>query len=528
MEVSETDDFELIEDDASVIGTVVAGRYRVERLIGEGGFASVYLASHTEVASLKVAVKILHNSYQADEKMVERFRHEAQLLAMLRNRHTVRLLDFGFTEKGRAYLAMDFVEGQSLDIISHRQGPMAVADVVRVGVGVLKSLVEAHALGVIHRDLKPANILLVREPAEKHASPRVLDFGIAKFVEEKEGPAFPIQLKQNQTNAGLVYCTPMYASPELLRGRPDFRSDIYALGLVLAEILEGVPPYGTKAVTVRSSPHLTRTPIPFGPRCVQSPLAPILERACAKDLRDRFRSAEEMLVEMETLLDFVTESGDSVPLELPLPIFEPPEEIRAKHTSHVLTIRDSQFVLAVLHPQTDLRPDTDPQDENWEILTEDQLFEMQGISLPNATARAVWGSSTRAPKRAVKVRHENIAASDSGGSGALRPVRRQPLDSAAPAAAAARSGTPVGSVRSSGPLMTPESGLITVPELAPVTGNLRAAAQSVLRRPVPVTPVGAAIVVLAVLIPMIISVWAVLKFTDHNHGAPPVIRLEQP
>jgi serine/threonine protein kinase len=278
-------------------GTTVAGRYRVVHSLGQGGFAQVYLATHLEVDSLKVAVKVLHPS-QATPETLDRFRNEAKLLAMLRNRHTVKLTDFGVSDEGIAYLVMEYVEGTPLDRVIAARGAMRDPDVCRLGIGILKALIEAHSVGVIHRDLKPANIVLVTEPGEKHVVPRVLDFGIAKVL----GGASPVEdhiVNEDGSYEPVVYCTPAYAAPELLRGRPEFQTDLYALGLVMIEMLEGATPYDYVDEDPAASPHLWSTQVPLGLRAKASVAVDVIRRSVAKELSDRYPSASAMLADLE-------------------------------------------------------------------------------------------------------------------------------------------------------------------------------------------------------------------------------------
>ncbi|MFT4704590.1 MAG: serine/threonine protein kinase [Bradymonadia bacterium] len=281
-------------------GSLLAGRYRIDRVLGRGGFAQVFLGRHAEIDSLQVAVKVLHAAHQDREVIVSRFRREARLLALLRNRHTVRLVDFGFTDEGVGYLVMEYVRGAALDRWLKDNGPMRPTDVARLAVGTLKALDEAHSIGVIHRDLKPANILLVNEPGEHHALARVLDFGIAKVMGVADAAGEAVGESDAIASRGdMVFCTPLYAAPELLRGKPDFRTDIYALGLIMAELLDGHPPYSPDACALANSPHLERTPVPLGAATLESGLADVIRRACAKRLSERYASAVEMLAELE-------------------------------------------------------------------------------------------------------------------------------------------------------------------------------------------------------------------------------------
>lgn len=318
-------------------GSTLAGRYRIDRMLGRGGFAEVYLGRHVEVDSLQVAIKVLHASHRDRDVILGRFRREARLLALLRNRHTVRLIDFGFTDDGMGYLVMEYVRGASLERLIKESAPMRATDVARVGIGVLKALDEAHSIGVIHRDLKPANVLLVNEPGERHAVPRVLDFGIAKVLGVADALVAPDGGESVEgTRADMVFCTPLYAAPELLRGKPDFRTDLYALGLVLAEMLDGATPYSPEDCAKMDSPHLSRTPVPLGPRTLSSGLGEVIRRACAKRLSERYASAVEMLADLEIAYDEIREPDyrESPLLIIPTPPQPVERDASAASSSH--------------------------------------------------------------------------------------------------------------------------------------------------------------------------------------------------
>lgn len=334
MTLAEPSEFDVLPEDFLSTGDVVADRYKIAYPLGAGGFAQVYLATHNEVESLRVAIKVLHPSHATPETLA-RFRNEAQLLARLRNRHTVRLTDFGVTDENMAFLVMEYVEGTPLDRIIYAKGALGQADTARVGIGVLKSLVEAHTVGIIHRDLKPANIMLVSEMGERHPVPRVLDFGIAKVL----GGGSPVEdhiVRDDGSYEPVVYCTPAYAAPELLRGRPEFPTDIYALGLVMVEMLDGTPPYDYPDDEPAASPHLWEEPVPLGRRAQKSVLAPILQKALGKELEDRYESASAMLDDLEKAYDEIrrrkTKSGKTT---LDSVSKRPPPPARKPHPSRV-------------------------------------------------------------------------------------------------------------------------------------------------------------------------------------------------
>lgn len=271
------------------MGEVLDGKYALEGLLGEGGFARVFVARHTAVRNLRCAVKLLRPQFASDPDAVQRFLHEAETAAALRSRHTVRITDVG-TASGRVpYIVMELVEGVPLDEVLRAEGCLAPARAAALTIDVLRSVEEAHERGIVHRDLKPSNVLVVEEPGEERPIARVLDFGIAKILEPSgDLEAGPL------TQADLVMCTPTYAAPELLVGRPGYGTDLYALGHMLAELLDGRAPYeGGQPIEVATR-QMSPSPVPLGPRASISGLEGVLDRALAKDPESRFSSAAAM------------------------------------------------------------------------------------------------------------------------------------------------------------------------------------------------------------------------------------------
>jgi serine/threonine protein kinase len=283
----------------TAIGSVVGGKYVIEALIGEGGFATVYRARHTLIPSLRIAIKVLRREHVGNEDAVRRFQREALTAAALRNPHTVRIMDVGHTEAGQPYIVMEYVHGASLDRVLTRIGRLKPMIVARLGIGILQALDEAHGLGIIHRDLKPGNILVVKERGARHPVARVLDFGIAKVLADGPGGSGP----STATLGGMIFCTPQYAAPELIRGNPVFRSDLYALGQVMAEMLEGTPPFGRGNAFELAAKQLSDEVAPLGPIVRASALRTVIERAVSKDLGQRWESAGAMLEALEAVYE---------------------------------------------------------------------------------------------------------------------------------------------------------------------------------------------------------------------------------
>ncbi len=293
-------------------GTIVGGKYKLLERIGEGGFATVYLAQHTEVASLRAALKVLHAEHAESASNRKRFRREAEMAAGLQSRFIVRVLDAGELPDGRPFIAMEYVDGVPLDQLLKRTGRLAPRDVARFAEGILRALDVAHSAGIVHRDLKPDNVFAVEEDGEPPYG-RVLDFGIAKVIEGGVAPG-------THTIAGSVVCTPQYAAPDLLNGQVTPLIDLYALGHVMAELLEGYAPYQTGAhpLTVAAE-HLKPEPVPLGPYTRRSGLESVVARACAKPVSERYQSARQMLVAVRAAIPSLYEESTARTLTLASP-----------------------------------------------------------------------------------------------------------------------------------------------------------------------------------------------------------------
>jgi serine/threonine protein kinase len=271
-------------------GTLVAGRYRVEAPIGEGGHGVVYRAADTSVGR-SVALKLLHSGMPGVANLEARFEQEARLARQLQHPNTVRLLDFGRAEDGALYIAYELLEGVPMDQAIDAGGPMSPDRVARIGAQVLKSLMEAHQHGVVHRDIKPSNIFLCNYSGEPDFV-KVLDFGIAKSVE----------VGGQLTRTGFVVGTPSYMAPEQVRGdqvRPA--TDLYALGLLLAEALSGqIIVFGNTDAVIAAA-QLSPDPVQLPPAVLQSPLAGVIQRATEKPLDRRYTAAQAMLDELSAV-----------------------------------------------------------------------------------------------------------------------------------------------------------------------------------------------------------------------------------
>ena len=236
------------DDTDPLIGTLIAHRYTLTSILGEGSMGVVY-AANQEGLDHEVAVKVLHEHVAADPKVKRRFHREARMTSRLSHPNTVRVFDFGRTEEGRLYLAMELLDGPDLLELLQEDDPLTPRRIGTILIQVLNALEEAHDEGIVHRDLKPENVMVV-EDHQGRERVKVCDFGIAKLV-EAEGSAITI--------TGFVCGTPEYMAPEQARGEAlDPRADIYALGCLLYRMLTGVVPFQGKSALATITEHLTQ------------------------------------------------------------------------------------------------------------------------------------------------------------------------------------------------------------------------------------------------------------------------------
>jgi serine/threonine protein kinase len=267
-----------------MIGRVIKGKYKIYDKVGSGGFSTVYLGRNMDTNEI-IAIKVLGEQHAREPRYVERFRREAGLAERLQHKNVVRILDHGI-EDGQHFLIMEFVEGLTLDQIIERRGPLPIGEALSYIRQACAGLDAAHQAGVVHRDIKPANLMITPEGEVK-----IMDFGIAR-----------LESMAGLTQSGIFMGTPRYISPEMAQGTgADIRSDLYALGLLLYEMLAGSPPFGADNpwVVLRQQIEEQIPPLHQVRPDVPEWLEAVIARATAKDPARRFQSPSEMLAGIE-------------------------------------------------------------------------------------------------------------------------------------------------------------------------------------------------------------------------------------
>ena len=270
------------------VGELIADRYELEELVGEGGMSSVYRA-HDTVLERSVAIKVLHEHYSSDPEYVERFRREARAIARLAHPNVVTVIDRGEWD-GRQFIVFEHVAGENLKTAIERVGALPVRRALVLSIQIARALAYAHELEIVHRDVKPHNVLL-----DQGGTAKVTDFGIARTLDVEEA----------LTQTGTVLGTGQYLSPEQANGgRGDERSDQYSLGVVMYELLTGEVPYTGGSLMAIAMRHVN-DPVPsVRERRPEVParLDSVVACAMAKSPEDRFPSMQALVSALEACL----------------------------------------------------------------------------------------------------------------------------------------------------------------------------------------------------------------------------------
>ncbi|MBA3458088.1 MAG: serine/threonine protein kinase, partial [Deltaproteobacteria bacterium] len=263
----------------------VIGNYRVLRVLGEGGVGTVYEAEHVRLGR-KVALKLLHPDV-VDTEVVTRFFNEARAVNEIRHANIIEVEDFVTTADGEHYMLMELLKGEDLRTVMSRERVLDPERVSRIGQQVAGALAAVHKVNIIHRDLKPDNVFVIQRDGKEMS--KLLDFGVAKFIKEGDG----------LTRDGMTMGTPQYMAPEqIIAGKEvGTASDIYALGILMYELLTGVTPFNGTSVAAILRAHVSEAVVPPSVRR-EEPLPKVLEtvvmKCLEKEVEDRFATADEV------------------------------------------------------------------------------------------------------------------------------------------------------------------------------------------------------------------------------------------
>jgi serine/threonine-protein kinase len=267
------------------IGRVIAGKYKLQRMLGTGSMGAVFQGVHVEIGK-RVAIKLMNAEYADTPELVARFRREARAASAVDSDYIVQVFDAGQDPELGVYMVTELLVGEDLEARLAREKQLDAHTAALVGYQVARGLAKAHAAGVVHRDLKPANVFLTLRDDDSLQA-KILDFGISKvnpLLDESQAS----RTEANLTAAGLAIGTPQYMSPEQAQALPDIdaRSDVWSLGTVLFECLSGAPPYPDTGAFFEVMVNIVRAPVPQLARVapwVPAPLAEVVQSALEKD-----------------------------------------------------------------------------------------------------------------------------------------------------------------------------------------------------------------------------------------------------
>ncbi|HET6584273.1 MAG TPA: serine/threonine-protein kinase, partial [Nannocystaceae bacterium] len=274
-----------------LVGTILADRYRILRKLGEGGMGSVYLAEHTTI-NKRLAIKVLSSEYCHKQDLVNRFLQEARAASMIEQENVVEITDFGSTPGGSVFFAMEYLNGEDLAATIKREGALSWTRARQILLQICAALGSAHAAGIIHRDMKPDNCYRIRRGSNDDFI-KVLDFGIAK-VQSDEGDG-----GRALTRTGMIFGTPEYMSPEQAKGeKVDHRVDVYAVGVIMYELLTGRVPFTADTFMGILTKHMFEAPQApsalIGPGSIPVDVEAIILKSLQKDREYRFQTMAEM------------------------------------------------------------------------------------------------------------------------------------------------------------------------------------------------------------------------------------------
>jgi serine/threonine-protein kinase len=301
-------------------GEIVDGKYRIIRLIGEGGMGAVYEGENTRIHR-RVAIKVLHAGVAETAEAVQRFEREAQAAGRIGSEHIVEVLDLGNLASGDRYMVMEFMDGDSLSARIQKKGRITPVDLYPIAHQLLAALDAAHTAGIIHRDLKPDNVYLLRTRSGVADFVKLLDFGISKFNLLSGDSGF------SMTRTGAVMGTPYYMAPEQAKGAKDMdhRVDLYATGVILYESVTGQVPFNADTFNELLFKIVLEEPRPIEQLVpeIDRNFAAIINKAMAREPSTRFQSAKEF---QQTLEQWANGAGAELANALRLPAAKPNAE----------------------------------------------------------------------------------------------------------------------------------------------------------------------------------------------------------
>lgn len=302
---------ESVLEKANLAGTLLASRYEFLEVIGEGGAGIVFKASQPTIDRL-VAIKMLH-AEQLQKESIERFKREAKAVSRLDHHNIVTIYDFGATERGQPFMAMEYIEGLNLADLSRQEGALPIAFALDICTQICDGMSHAHDTGILHRDIKPSNLLLKEYADERPPAVKIVDFGLAKLKHMDKDSSVEL------TQFGQMLGSPMYMSPEQVKAEPlDERSDIYSVGCVLYQLLTGVPPHLGKSSAEVIMKHLNAAVVPLREMRpdldLPEALEPVIRKALNKDPDQRYQSMLGLKQDLELVrANLPISAGGAVP-----------------------------------------------------------------------------------------------------------------------------------------------------------------------------------------------------------------------
>jgi serine/threonine protein kinase len=295
-----------------LIGQVLGGRYKIIRKIGEGGMGIVYEAEHVMIEK-RVGLKVLREDFSSREDVVERFRQEAKSASRIGHPNIIDISDFGVTPAGANYFVMELLSGHDLATELEKHGPLSARRAITLAVQCARALGAAHAKGIVHRDMKPENIFLLRRD-DGEDFVKIVDFGIAKMSDiETDG-----QPGRKLTKTGMIFGTPEYMSPEQAGGKKlDHRVDVYAMGIILYELVTGRVPFVGDTFMGILTQHMFETAAPIAAANPSAQVPPELERiifrALSKSADQRYQTMDELATDLLAVLGQAPSMAASLP-----------------------------------------------------------------------------------------------------------------------------------------------------------------------------------------------------------------------